>query len=69
MMTATLTKAFEAASRLPKPEQEEPANWILEEIGSERRWSELVGTLQKQLDRPASEALPSNLACDPAPVV
>ena len=39
-MTGNLKKAFEEASRLPENEQDELAEFVLDELASERRWSE-----------------------------
>ena len=38
-MTA-LEKAFQEAAKLPQDEQEAFARWILEELDSDRRWSQ-----------------------------
>jgi len=39
-MTQLLRKAFAEAQKLPEPEQDALANWLLEELESERRWEE-----------------------------
>jgi hypothetical protein len=56
MMTDLLDKAFEEASRLPEEEQDEIATFILEELKSERRWSELLSASPDQLADLAKEA-------------
>jgi len=52
-----LEKAFAEASKLPREEQEMFANWILEEIASERRWTEEFGASPDRLSDLADEAL------------
>ncbi len=52
-----LQKAFAEASKLPKEEQEIFANWILEEIASERQWSEHFRSSRDRLAALAAEAL------------
>jgi hypothetical protein len=42
-MTGMLKKAFDEASRLPRKEQDELAQFLLDEIRSERQWSEASG--------------------------
>jgi hypothetical protein len=49
--------AFAEAAKLPAGEQEALANWILEEIASEKRWSELFHRSQQALSKLADEAL------------
>jgi hypothetical protein len=49
--------AFAEAAKLPVKEQEALANWILEEIASEKRWSELFERSQDTLSKLADEAL------------
>jgi hypothetical protein len=49
--------AFAEAAKLPAKEQEALANWILEEIATERRWSELFEHSQDTLSKLADEAL------------
>jgi len=52
-----LEKAFHEASKLPEEEQDALANWIFEEIASERRWEIQFGGSQEALARLAREAL------------
>lgn len=49
--------AFAEAAKLPMKEQEALASWILEEIASEKRWSELFYRSQEALSEMADEAL------------
>jgi hypothetical protein len=56
-MTRLLEKAFREASKLPEKEQDALANWIFEEIASERRWEIQFGGSQEALARLAREAL------------
>ena len=56
-MGTLLDKAFEEAAKLPQKEQEALAQWLLEELSSERRWSEKLAGSQKQLAELANEAL------------
>ena len=57
MMTKTLQKAFEEASRLPESEQDDLAAWLLDELRSEERWAKLLGGTGNGLERLADEAL------------
>jgi hypothetical protein len=56
-MTKALEEAFAEASRLPDPEQEALAAWILEELASERCWQEAFARSAEVLERLADEAL------------
>ena len=56
-MTKLLQKAFAEASKLPEPEQEALAEWLLEELASERRWAGSYGRSEEALGRLADEAL------------
>ncbi|HZF13673.1 MAG TPA: hypothetical protein VFE33_33185 [Thermoanaerobaculia bacterium] len=56
-MTQLLRKAFAEAQKLPEPEQDALANWLLEELESERRWEEAFSRSTDALDRLANEAL------------
>lgn len=56
-MTESLQRAFDAASQLPADEQEAIAKWILAELESERKWSNLFAASQDQLASLANEAL------------
>ena len=56
-MTKLLQKAFAEASKLPEPEQEALAEWLLEELASERRWTKSFGRSEEALGGLADEAL------------
>ena len=56
-MTQLLERAFEAASKLPDPEQDAVASFLLAELESERCWAEAFATSQHQLASLADEAL------------
>ena len=56
-MTKALKKAFEAASRLPDPDQDELAAAILEELEADERWEAAFARSQDALARLADEAL------------
>ncbi len=56
-MTALLQKAFKAAAKLPKKEQDILATLLLEELQSEKRWTEAFKKSQDQLAMLADEAL------------
>jgi hypothetical protein len=56
-MTELLEKAFVEASKLPMQEQDELAQWILDEIYSERRWDEAFASSGDLLTRLGDEAL------------
>lgn len=55
-MTELLQKAFEAASKLPKEEQDALAAVLMEELASEERWTEAFAKSQDELARLAEEA-------------
>ena len=54
-MTELLQQAFEQAAKLPQPQQDTFARFLLAELDSERRWDEL-------LNRPKSQDLLEQLA-------
>ena len=54
-MTELLQKAFEAASKLPKEEQDALAAVLMEELTSEARWTEAFAKSQDLLGRLAEE--------------
>ena len=56
-MTKLLEKVIAEISRLPEPEQEAIATWILEELASERRWDKAFVNSGDLLARLADEAL------------
>jgi hypothetical protein len=61
-MTEALKKAFEAASRLPDPEQDELAAAILEELDADERWEAAFARSQDALERLGDEALEEHRA-------
>ena len=61
-MTEALKKAFEAASRLPEPEQDDLAAAILEELDADERWEAAFARSQNALERLADEALAEHRA-------
>lgn len=56
-MTRLLEKAIAEASKLPEEEQNALAKWILEELQSEKRWTEAFAGSQEGLNQLAKEAL------------
>jgi hypothetical protein len=56
-MTELLEKAFTEASKLPLQEQDALANWILEELASERQWEISLANSSDALSKLADEAL------------
>ncbi len=56
-MTGKLKKAFDEASRLPETEQDELAQFLLNEIRSEREWSEVLARSGDRLRELADEAV------------
>lgn len=56
-MTESLQRAFDAASQLPTDEQDAIATWMLSELGSERKWSQLFQKSAGTLASLAGEAL------------
>ena len=56
-MTQLLKKAFDQASQLPPEEQDALAQWIMEEMASERRWEEAFRGSADRLKALAEEAL------------
>jgi len=56
-MTRLLEEAFARVSELPADAQDELARWLLGELESERRWSELFAESGDALARLAEEAL------------
>ena len=61
-MTKALKKAFEAASRLRDPDQDELAAAILEELEADERWEAAFARSQDALARLADEALEEHRA-------
>ncbi len=56
-MTQLLERAFAEAAKLPAPDQNEFAEWILNALSSERRWAEAFAGSQDVLAMLADEAL------------
>jgi hypothetical protein len=56
-MTRLLEEAMARVSELPADAQDELARWLLSELESERRWSELFAESGDALGRLAEEAL------------
>jgi len=56
-MTRMLERAFEEASRLPPGDQDALAQWLLEELKSERRWADLLNGSGGFLEHLADEAI------------
>lgn len=56
-MTDSLKKGFDAASRLPKDEQDAVAEWLLAELSTEESWEERFARTQDALSVLAWEGL------------
>jgi len=56
-MTALLEKALAEISKLPPPQQEEVASWLLAELEDEARWSESFSRSPSTLEGLADAAL------------
>lgn len=56
-MTKLLEQAFAEAKKLPEDEQDALANFLLEELASERRWTRAFSDSQDVLSQLADEAL------------
>lgn len=52
-----MIKAIEEINKLPEPEQEALAAWILEELASEHKWTKSFAASQDLLAQMADEAL------------
>ena len=61
-MTELLKKAFERAEALPRDEQDAFARWLLEELASEKIWTEAFAASQGRLSELANEALEEHRA-------
>lgn len=61
-MTQLLTKAFDEAAKLPEPEQNMLANWMLAELISELRWQKAFANSEDLLTQLADEALAEHQA-------
>jgi len=67
-MGRLLEKAISEASKLPEVEQEAIGAWLLAEIQSEARWSELLSRPAPALDRMADQALREHAAGKTTPL-
>jgi hypothetical protein len=56
-VTALLERALAEISKLPPPQQEEVAAWLLAELEDEGRWAVSIAKSQATLDSLADEAL------------
>ncbi|MEK6606090.1 MAG: hypothetical protein AABZ30_00345 [Myxococcota bacterium] len=56
-MTRPLEKAFAEAAKLREDDQDALAEWLLAEIVSERRWTDLFAASQDRLADLADDAL------------
>jgi hypothetical protein len=56
-MTRLLEKAFAEVSKLSEREQDALAEWLLDEVASEERWTETFAGTEDALARLANEAL------------
>jgi hypothetical protein len=59
-MTQLLKDAFAEAEKLPREEQDAFARWLLEELASEKHWSDLFAASQSKLAELAAEAIEEN---------
>ena len=67
-MTDLLQKAFAKATRLPDDEQDAFAQWLMDELESERHWSRSFETSQRQLANLAREAFAEDLVGQTEPL-
>jgi hypothetical protein len=56
-MTKALERAFMEASKLPPPEQDAIADWLLHELEAETAWKQGFAGSSEKLRRLADEAL------------
>jgi hypothetical protein len=56
-MTKLLEKAIEELNKLPEPQQESMAQWILDELEDEARWDQTFADALPQLENLAKKAL------------
>jgi hypothetical protein len=61
-MTRLLEQALGEVAKLPAPEQDAVAALVLEELASEKRWSESFAKSQDALAKLAEEALAEHAA-------
>jgi hypothetical protein len=62
VMTNLMDRALSEVAELPEPEQDALAAMLLDEITSERRWSESFAKSQDALTKLAEEALADHAA-------
>ena len=67
-MTRLLEKALVEAAKLPASEQDAVATLVLEELASEKRWSESFAKSQDALAKLAEEALAEHAAGQTKPL-
>jgi urease gamma subunit len=68
-MTKLLEKAFSEVGKLSDEEQDKLAQWLLDELASERRWDELFASSPDTLKALADEALEEHRAGRSKPLV
>ena len=68
-MTKLLEKAFSEAGKLSEEEQDKLAEWLLDELASERRWDELFASSQDTLKALSDEAIAEHRAGRTKPLV
>jgi hypothetical protein len=56
-MTALLSKAMKRIELLPQEQQDEIAEWLLEDLDDELKWQETLAKPQAKLDKLARRAL------------
>lgn len=56
-MSKLLERAFEELSKLPEDQQENMAQWILDELEDELRWDQAFATSLPQLEKLGRKAL------------
>ena len=56
-MTTLLAKAFDQATQLPAMEQNALAKWLIDELESEKKWSEAFAESEDVLEKLADEAI------------
>ncbi|MBX7131910.1 MAG: hypothetical protein K1X67_04435 [Fimbriimonadaceae bacterium] len=61
-MSDTFTQAFQIASKLPPKDREALGALLLQEMQSDKRWSELFASSQDLLSKLADEALAEHKA-------
>ncbi len=61
-MSDTFTQAFQIASKLPPKEREALGALLLQEMQSDKRWSQLFASSQDLLSKLADEALAEHRA-------